>query len=132
MFNIIIKPVTSYGNNINNSNLVKKTNHYTEVFRTNSDYIVVEHYIKKMLAVAKRLVPVRTGNLQRSIQMKQITNGYAFFVNHQQAPYGIYVEKGRTGRPPKPYFVPAVEQHRDPLRKALVNYYRGKAISGRS
>jgi hypothetical protein len=128
MFNILITPVTSYGNNINNSNLMKKANHYNEIFRTNSDFVIVEHYIKKMLGTAKQLVPVRTGNLQRSIKMQETSSGFAFFVDNQQAPYGVYVEK----RPGKAYFVPAIEQHRDPLRKALVAFYRGKAVSGRS
>lgn len=128
----MITPVTSYGNNINNSNLVKKSNHYAEVFRTNSDYIIVEHYLKKMVDTAKRLVPVRTGNLQRSIMMQKTGTGYAFFVDSQKAPYGVYVEKGTGTRQPKAFFLPAIMQHKDPLRKALVNYYRGKAVSGRS
>lgn len=132
MFNLLVTVQTSYGNNINNSNLVKKINQYSEIYRTNSDYVIVEHYIKKMVDTAKKLVPVRTGNLKSAILMKKTGTGYIFFVDNSKADYAAYVEGGTRKMRAQPYFVPAVDQHRDPLRKALINFYRGRAVSGRS
>lgn len=132
MFNILITTVASYGNNINNSNLMKKANQYAEIYRTNSDYIIVEHYIKKMYETARKLVPVRTGNLKSAISMAKTGTGYVFYVDDGKASYGAYVEGGTRKMKARPYFVPAVDQHRDPLRKALINFYRGRAVSGRS
>lgn len=132
MFNLLVTVQTSYGNNINNSNLVKKINQYSEIYRTNSDYVIVEHYIKKMVDTAKKLVPVRTGNLKSAILMRKTGTGFIFYVDNSKADYAAYVEGGTRKMRAQPYFVPAVDQHRDPLRKALINFYRGRAVSGRS
>ena len=132
MFNLLVTVQASYGNNINNSNLVKKINQYSEIYRSNSDYVIVEHYIKKMLDTAKKLVPVRSGNLKSAISMRKTGTGFIFYVDNNKADYAAYVEGGTRKMKARPYFVPAVDQNRDPLRKALINFYRGRAVSGRS
>lgn len=110
---------------------MKKTNHYKEIYRTNSDHIIVEHYIQKMQDWAQKTVVKRTGNLMRNIKMQKTKTGWIFYVDGRNAGYGIYIEKGTSRMRPRPFFLPAIQRFRDPLRKALINYYRGKSVSGR-
>ena len=73
---------------------------------------------------AKRLVPVDTGRLRRSIHATPVTERKGIYEtdvvadaeNEQGKPYGAYVELGSRGRRPQPYIVPAAEQ----ADKALV------------
>lgn len=131
MFNIKVSTVTTFGNNFNNSKIAKKINVIKEIFRTNSDFIIVEHYMKKMQANAQSTVVKRTGNLMRNIKIAKTGTGWVFYVDNKGAPYGPYIEKGTSRMPPRPYFEPSIAKFRDPLRKALINYFRGKAVSGR-
>lgn len=133
MFSISVKAIASYGTSIENSNLVKRGNIIKEVYRTNSDLIVLEHYVKKMVDYAQSTAPKRTGRLRRSIKMEKTENGFRFFSDSKIADYGIYVEKGTRRHPaPQAFFVPAIMRNRDSMRKAWINYFRGKAVSGYS
>ncbi len=55
-------------------------------------------------------VPVRTGRLKASLQVKR--RGHAHIV-HTPCPYALYVEKGTRRMSPQPYLGPAFQQGAD-------------------
>ena len=126
MFNLVITARTTFGNNVDNSKFVKRLMALDEVYKSDADIAIAMKYGKKMKDYAQKVVVKRTGNLMRSIKVEQTDSGFRFFVSNSQAPYAGFIEKGTGRMPPRPYFVPAIEQNRDPMRKALVAYYRGK------
>ena len=60
-------------------------------------------------AEAKRLVPVRTGTLRRSIHSTFENGGRTGRVG-PSVDYGVYVEFGSRGRAARPYMRPAAER----------------------
>ncbi len=57
---------------------------------------------------AKRVVPVQTGRLKRSLSVRR---GREIRIR-ANAPYAASVEFGGRGRPAKPYFYPAIRKMR--------------------
>lgn len=68
----------------------------------------IEKYTKKVQAASKRMAPVDTGYLQRSIEMQIVNGGWTGFV-FVGALYGQYVEFGTSTHFAQPFFFPAYD-----------------------
>jgi HK97 gp10 family phage protein len=70
---------------------------------------------------SKSLVPVRTGNLQRSIVFHATTDhGWTFLLKAEVGEeYATFVEYGTSRMPPQPFFEPGVELAADRMEDLL-------------
>jgi len=69
-------------------------------------HMVMESNVRKMYVLARHLVPVRTGFLQRTIYWQP--TGLMEFVFGAAAPYAAYVEYGTSRMAARPFLRPAV------------------------
>jgi HK97 gp10 family phage protein len=68
---------------------------------------------------AKRIVPVRTGTLQRSIQTEHL--GFKQWVVGSKVFYAGYVEFGTSRSHARPYLRPALENVKPKIDKAIID-----------
>ena len=120
-----IRVETSFGNNVNNSNWMKRGRKLETVWKSDSDVKVVQEYGKKMQEQAKADAPYKTGNLRdNAIKLEMTKTGFLFYVDDNIAPYGKWLERG-AGRlkRPRPFYWPAVDRNKTGLLEALRKHY---------
>lgn len=76
---------------------------------------------------AKEYCPVRTGTLRRSIhtEIEYPDQNRVVALIGPDAPYGVYVEYGTSRMRAQPYLRPAVDQHGDEARAAVLTILKG-------
>lgn len=122
-----LKIETSYGNNINNSNWMKKGKQLEVIYESNSDVKVAQEWGEKMFDYSRSIVAVRTGNLRdRGIKLEKTSTGFKFWVDDEIAPYGKWLERGTRKMRAQSFYFPSVDKHTEPMIEALKNYYRKK------
>lgn len=81
----------------------------------------------KIEANAKRLVPVDTGHLRRSIQTeldKVLNKSYTAVVG-TNIEYAPYIEFGTIQRHPKPYLIPSLDKYKQAFIKGMEDIAKG-------
>lgn len=84
--------------------------------------LVLERIGKRMVELAKEIVPVRTGNLRDSIDMK--ISGDTVIVG-SDVNYSIYVELGTSKMSAQPYLIPSLFQAIHELEREFPQYLQG-------
>jgi HK97 gp10 family phage protein len=85
----------------------------------------------KIVEIAKERVPVLTGALQASIQVRPVARGYsasAGSTNSGGVDYGPFVEFGTVYMGAQPFFFPAVEAVRAEFEESMAVAFRAYFI----
>jgi HK97 gp10 family phage protein len=64
---------------------------------------------------AKERAPVNTGKLRDAIHVDQDGGGFAVIAGNKDVFYGHIVEHGGNRTAPRPFMIPALEQHREEI-----------------
>ncbi|EOS78950.1 HK97 gp10 family phage protein [Dorea sp. 5-2] len=79
---------------------------------------IVKHNGSGLQARAQRNVPVKTGNLKRSIQL-EISDGGLLAKSEATAEYAPYVEWGTRYMEAQPYMKPAFNEQKEQFRRDM-------------